>query len=388
MTGRKLLCLNNSIDVSQRTYNAVRQTPDLPAFDNFDFKRSPVNQLDLHEFYNNTVRPDSLTIRSAVIKTAENFALPERVKMLHLKDLFCQDLEIWDKSSGLPWREIGYETKGDIKKEPEAIRRVRKFAHLVKNGENIHFPDCLVYATSHTCEGGEYKVETVWEYPATIAFMEAIFAVPLIRAYQASTFESKPIAYGFDTATGGMERLIKRFSKQEAFYIGLHFKKFDKTVPVWLIIDAFDIMMINMSFTYYEEYEKYGSGATDARRMILMWCTLQEYFVKTTIRTGDGKRYKKFSGIPSGSYFTELVGSIVNTIIINWLSFEQFGHYPLDVVALGDDSLISSTKRWDFVKCEELLNKIGMTLNMEKCEQNENLGRLKFCGNIIGSGTP
>lgn len=57
--------------------------------------------------------------------------------MIHLNDVFQEDLEIWSKSPGLPWKDLGYKTKGDIKRDPEAIRRVRYFWHLVKAGHHL-----------------------------------------------------------------------------------------------------------------------------------------------------------------------------------------------------------------------------------------------------------
>lgn len=55
--------------------------------------------------------------------------------MLHLNDVFAKkDLEIWNRSPGLPWKELGYKTKGDIQHDPDAIARIRLFWHKVKTG--------------------------------------------------------------------------------------------------------------------------------------------------------------------------------------------------------------------------------------------------------------
>lgn len=161
----------------------------------------------------------------------------------------------------------------------------------------------MAYVRSHTCEYGQYKVRAVWGYPATVTFMEAMCALPLIRGYQKMRGEFRPIAYGFETATGGMTRLTKRFSGPDFEYTGLDFKKFDKTVPPWLIRIAFDILLYNFSFVEYEDH-----GVADARKTILLWTALKRYSINTTIRTANGCRYRKFSGIASGSYFTQLIG--------------------------------------------------------------------------------
>lgn len=372
---------------AQRTFDAVDQTPFLPEIENLNLWRSPVNQRyikqDLEEFVlKSHTKPKSNTLDLAIHRAYDQFRLPEKVKMLHLNDVFQQDLDIWSKSPGLPWRDCGYKTKDDIRKDPEAVRRVRKFAHLVKGGEDIHFPDCLAYVRSHTCERGQYKVRAVWGYPATISFMEAVFAIPLIRGYQARPEEYRPIAYGFETATGGMKRLVKRF-RGEGFYTGLDFRKFDKTVPPWLIEIAFDILLLNIDIVNYAEH-----GTADARRMVNMFYALRKYFIATTIRTSDGHRYRKYSGIASGSYFTQLIGSIVNCILINWLSLEQFGSFPEESIFLGDDSLTRSFRKWDLDFCNKFLSQIGMEINLEKSGQTTELKSIRFLGYRIGDGEP
>lgn len=89
-------------------------------------------------------------------------------------------------------------------------------------------------------------------------------------------------------------------------------------------------------------------------------------------------RFKKYSGIASGSYFTQLIGSIVNSILINWLSVLQFGSFPLDALFLGDDSFIASSRKWDLDFCHRFLNSIGMELNLEKSDQGQELGKLTY----------
>lgn len=78
----------------------------------------------------------------------------------------------------------------------------------------------------------------------------------------------------------------------------------------------------------------------------------------------------------------------MNTIIINWISLEQFGLYPTDLITLGDDSFISTSRRWDLKWCGEFVKKIGMELNLQKCDQRQDLDQIKFLGYHIGKGQP
>lgn len=62
--------------------------------------------------------PNDPLLKYAISKARDRFHLLNRAKMLHLNDVFQADLDIWDKSPGLPWTQIGYKTKGDIKERP------------------------------------------------------------------------------------------------------------------------------------------------------------------------------------------------------------------------------------------------------------------------------
>ncbi|XP_076225130.1 uncharacterized protein LOC116424215 isoform X2 [Nomia melanderi] len=60
----------------------------------------------------------------AIHRTMELFRLPENGKMIHLNDVFQQDLDIWSESPDLPWTAERYKTKEDIKHDPEAVGRM------------------------------------------------------------------------------------------------------------------------------------------------------------------------------------------------------------------------------------------------------------------------
>lgn len=374
--------LNRVPGFAQRTFSAVHCSKFLPPINTGKW-RSPVTQrsivADILEFGNELTRPTSNTLDYAISLAERAFHLPNKVKMLHLNDVFQQDLDIWSKSPGLPWREIGFKTKGDIKRDPEAIRHVRKFWHIVKSGCRLSPPDCLAFVRSHICDIGDSKVRAVWGYPATMTFGEAVFALPLIRAYQE---RDGPIAYGYETALGGMRKVYRKFCRGK-FYAGLDFKKFDKTVPNWLIDIAFKILLTNLDLVNYEEH-----GVADARRMLFMYAFIEDYFINTTIRTANGCRYQKNSGVASGSYFTQLIGSISNYVLCQWIHLEQFGRPVEDILVLGDDSLMSTSQILDINKANQLMKTIGMELNMTKSENSSNLQSIKFLGYSIGNGIP
>lgn len=335
---------------------------------------------DIKRYTNDSTRPTSLTFRMAVDYAFRRFAFQTPTKMLHLNDVFQQDLDIWSKSPGLPWRDLGYKSKDDIRKDPEAIRKVRLFWHKIKGGENRPLPDCMGLVRAHVCERGTRKVRAVWGYPATVTFGEAVFALPLIRKYQAMA--DCPMAYGYETAVGGMAKITKRFRKHP-YYAAIDFKNFDKSAPAWLIRIAFDVLRRNIDFGNYQDH-----GVADARRMYHMFDVIEDYFINTTVRVSDGSRFRKFSGVASGSYFTQLVDSIINCILIAWCSYEQFGTPPKDDLYLGDDSLIGTDSRWNLDVCCRLVSEIGMQINQSKSVTTDDLYNITFLGYKVGMGTP
>lgn len=373
---------------SQRHFNNILICDAVKDHIPFDlpYHRSAVNlsliKKDVKAFYNpKTEMPNCDFLKLAICKVRRDFHLSEPVKMIHLNDVFnINDLNIWDSSPGLPWKECGYRTKRDIKRDPEAIRRIRKFWHLVKSGKQLNPPDSLAYVRSHLAPLGEEKVRAVWGYPATMTFGEAVFALPLIRGYKEK--HHSPIGYGYETAIGGFKKLLFRFGSRPYFQT-MDFKSFDKTVPAWLIEVAFDILLDNLNIQDYQDY-----GLASARKMLNMWRYIINYFINTPIRLCNGERYRKRSGVASGSYFTQLIDSVVNAILINWVHIKITDQFPYDYLVMGDDSLAASRGYLDYDEVQDLLDGIGMNINFKKSAQSKYLNRLSFIGYQINYGIP
>lgn len=377
---------------ASRTYTDIRPSKylkpfhDLPAVKSLH--RSPVSQPlvidDLYEFdHQPPPRPTNIFYRRALSLTLSQFTLPRKERPYHLNDIFKLDLNIWSKSPGLPWKTHGYHKKSQIRDDPKAIASIRKYLHEVKTKQRTHkeFPECCAFVRSHICDKSDTKVRAVWGYPATITFAEAQFAIPLIQAYSA---RPGPFAYGYEAGAGGFSKLIDRFLLPDKIYYGLDFKKFDKTVPYWLIRDAFRILKLQIDFTKYRE-----RGTPHVKGLIYLFQQLEEYFINTRIRAANGSVFEKFSGIASGSYFTQLIGSIVNAIVMNYILLASSGSSMYDGVFQGDDSLFSADVDVDLDKLNHVLQSVfGMELNMKKSHKADNLNDIHFLGYKINYGHP
>ncbi len=106
--------------------------------------------------------------------------------------------------------------------------------------------------------------------------------------------------------------------------IGLDYSKFDSSVQPWLIDVAFDILKQNILFRGAME-EAYENSL--------------HYFKTRPIVIPDGRMRLKRMGIPSGSYFTQLVGSVVNYITMMYVQLKTY-QTTFKTYILGDEETV------------------------------------------------
>jgi len=335
---------------------------------------------DLLKFDNSSVRPSDASLDFAISQAFNHFNVRGRgVLPIHLNDIFDMPLTNWNTSPGNPFIFRGYRTKDDVRRDPAAVTGVRHFAHRIKLGDHIPPPDCLAYVRSHLAPPDEPKTRAVWGYPASLSFMEATFALPLIQAYiDANT----PIAFGYETAVGGAYR-IRREASGNPEFLCADFEGFDKYAPVFLIRIAFDVLRYQLSFTRYAK-----RGIPNCERLQRLWDYLVEYFINTPIRLANGERYQKESGIASGSYFTSLVGSIVNYIIITWAFHKCHGRAPGYLLVFGDDSYLGDKEVFTTNDLDIVASSIGMKVNSRKTICTSTFTETTFLGYRLSSGGP
>jgi len=91
--------------------------------------------------------------------------------------------------------------------------------------------------------------------------------------------------------------------------VTLDWSSFDSTIPVWLIHEAFDVIWSTYTFPSESIRKKFEP----------VFKYIKNYFIHTPIMLSDGVVWQKSHGIPSGSSFTQLVGSIVNILVTRTL---------------------------------------------------------------------
>lgn len=155
-------------------------------------------------------------------------------------------------------------------------------------------------------------------------------------------------------------------------YLSIDYSKFDQTVQSWLIRDCFSIIKKFFSPDYHKELD---------------WICYN--FIHTKIIMHGGQIHQKHRGIPSGSYFTQLIGSMCNALMmLTFLSSRERGSsfgekscyvetelYPYYVreklytmFVMGDDNLVFTTEEIDLDSLSKYVWRyFGVKINPDKC---------------------
>jgi hypothetical protein len=164
-----------------------------------------------------------------------------------------------------------------------------------------------------------------------------------------------------------------RVPKAGTSWFNLDFSSFDSTVPAF---------MIRQIFQYFRS--KFPESAIDEHTFHF----LEEYFIHTPITMYNGIKVKH-RGIPSGSYFTSILGSIVNMIVQEYVLLHMPSALRTHLYVLGDDSLsVWSNDRFDTwaypQRFAELAQELGFNVNPSKTHVWRDRGEFDFLIKFLG----
>lgn len=209
------------------------------------------------------------------------------------------------------------------------------------------------------------KVRGVWGRTFHYILLEGTSARPLIEAIMDSdTF----IQIGSDPITN-VPKVLTETKRHCKWLYSIDWSKFDATVNRFEINTAFDLMKEKL---YFPDFDT---------EMAFELC--RQLFIHKKIAAPNNKIYWSHKGIPSGSYFTSLVGSIVNRLRIEYLWRLKFGRGPTIIYTLGDDSLVGDDQYYPPDTFADLAYPIGWIVNPDKTECSTNPGNVTFLGRTV-----
>jgi hypothetical protein len=254
---------------------------------------------------------------------------------------------------------------------PEFVKKREAFALdyprflRIRDGKRAPEPCIAIRRIQHGEEGP--KTRLVWSYPLSMTLFEATYARPLIEHFLMS---ETPMAFGkYRWELAGRLLSIQNSSVR----LAVDYTKFDATIHPKLVNMAFQVLRTHfpMSEQIDNDFEK-----------------LSHYFIHTPIVMPDGCIYRKRKGVPSGSYFTQLIDSIVNYAALRYVSsVEDFKYSDDGVQVLGDDSICGISRDVSIKQIAgTLYEHFGLTVNVEKSEVSYFPQTISFLGHEWKSG--
>lgn len=251
------------------------------------------------------------------------------------------------KSSGLP----------HLSKKAEVLDVDTDLAIAIANGRVAPPPAIAYYRTQVN------KVRLVWGLPLSMILLEGQLMVPITEALKRT---ETPYVMGYTSM--GIAGRINELSYCPVQFC-LDWSKFDSTVPHRIIHSVFRV--IKSWFTSVDE--------TAFEVIVRNFCTCP-------ILMPDLRIYKgRVRGIPSGSWFTQLVGSMCNLFLTEYISYIAQENIQ-KAVYLGDDSVLGMDRMPNLKNWERAASVLGMTVNSAK--QVITHGHPHFLGHDWGGMMP
>lgn len=227
------------------------------------------------------------------------------------------------------------------------------------------------------------KTRLVWMYPLEMTIVEAVVARPLIGNYNGTTNIIAMGEYSHELGTR-----LRRSSSKNRMHYSIDYSQFDSTIGPLFIQHAF-----NAFRSWFHVNEEVYPGVT----VNDVFSRIESYFVTTPIvMPNKGHKYPtlytgKRGGVPSGSYFTQMVDSFTNAALILAADSKfQLGLQDDDIYVLGDDCLFFSNKDSDTLlqRISGFLSNYGFKVNAFKGSHGFATADIEFLGRVWRNGFP
>jgi len=206
------------------------------------------------------------------------------------------------------------------------------------------FPMLLHIKTAIVAFDAPNKLRSIWGVSKLWIISEAMIYWEYIAWIKLNPGIT-PMLWGYETFTGGWFRLYRELHQpnEDVTYITIDWSRFDKRAHFWLIMKIFLRVRTFLDFENgYVPTSAYPDSPTHPDKLQALWEWTIEAFFKSPIILPNGEMYeRRFSGIPSGLFITQLMDSWYNYVMICSI-LHYMGYDPrLCIIKVqGDDSII------------------------------------------------
>jgi hypothetical protein len=228
------------------------------------------------------------------------------------------------------------------------------------------------------------KTRLIWMYPLEMTIIEAMIARPLINYFLNI---QHVMTFGDFSHETGMR--IRRSASECKYHYSIDYSQFDSTVGPLFIQYAF-----NAFRTWFDLSDEVMENVTVKD----VFDRIESYFITCPIvMPSRGKKYPdmvtgKNSGVPSGSYFTQLVDSFANVALIFAANARfKLGLKDHNVYVLGDDCLFfcnSNGGRHLLQQLSQFLSNFGFKVNPAKGSHGLSTDDVEYLGRTWRNGFP
>uniref|UniRef100_A0A2V0RAR9 RdRp n=1 Tax=viral metagenome TaxID=1070528 RepID=A0A2V0RAR9_9ZZZZ len=170
--------------------------------------------------------------------------------------------------------------------------------------------------------GQPLKQRLVWMYPHHVVLLESQYSLPLMKALRDHCFEFASQA-GPDSTDRAMDKVFKFSQVNNSEMISLDFPEFDQKIKRPIVDEIFDCI----SFWFVGDDHYFLDH-------------LKEYFLTCDLLTPLGLWEGRDGGIPSGSAFTSVVGTLCHIWIKEYILIRTGRKFPNGIsLHAGDDGV-------------------------------------------------
>jgi hypothetical protein len=243
------------------------------------------------------------------------------------------------------------------------------FVDFLRESPMQSTPD-IAFTRTQLAELPDTKIRNVFGECFHYVILEGLTAQPLISMFMVNdTF----YYIGKDPLTGVPDLINNLPVSDTDMYLSADWKGFDSSVQPYEIDIAFDLIESILIFPDIESH------------LTFRYC--RALFLSRKVLSPDGSIFLRYGGVPSGSYYTHLVDSIINWIRIRYLCKKNF--IPIySIKTHGDDSLsVITANAESVIDISSDASLDNWTLNLAHSALVQDRSKIEFLGRTTKFGT-